>query len=236
MVSRGASMMERRSIGGPCRRSASSSPRRVRASASKWRARPPAPLALRKPSRDTPDDDTTHRQQQNQGKQRHRNGQHRLQLIERVERDHDGLPVRDCEHDEQDRARDQDQRRDELLDHATSLLVTTARTRTHLRNGSLEVGSSWPRASTQKADNYPCCGGVSAGRFRRSRISLPVLKNGTDFFSTETWAPVRGLRPMRAGRFFTEKAPKPRSSTRSPRAIAATIPPSIALTMFSTSR
>ena len=25
---------------------------------------------------------------------------------------------------------------------------------------------------------------------------------------------------MRAGRFFTEKAPKPRSSTRSPRAIA----------------
>ena len=27
----------------------------------------------------------------------------------------------------------------------------------------------------------------------RSRISLPVLKNGTDFLSTATWAPVRGI-------------------------------------------
>ncbi len=72
--------------------------------------------------------------------------------------------------------------------------------------------------------------------FSRSRISLPVLKNGTDFCATETCAPVRGLRPVRAGRFFTEKAPKPRSSTRSPRAIAATISLRMALTMFSTSR
>ena len=54
------------------------------------------------------------------------------------------------------------------------------------------------------------------GLFSRSRISLPVLKNGTDFWSTETWAPVRGLRPVRAGRCLTEKAPKPRNSTRSP--------------------
>ena len=45
---------------------------------------------------------------------------------------------------------------------------------------------------------------------------MPVLKNGTDFCSTETWAPVRGLRPVRAGRCLTEKAPKPRNSTRSP--------------------
>ena len=72
--------------------------------------------------------------------------------------------------------------------------------------------------------------------FSRSRISLPVLKNGTDFSSTETCAPVRGLRPVRAGRFFTEKAPKPRSSTRSPRASAAVISLRMALTMFSTSR
>jgi hypothetical protein len=47
--------------------------------------------------------------------------------------------------------------------------------------------------------------------FSRSRISLPVLKNGTDFLSTETCAPVRGLRPVRAGRCFTENAPKPRN-------------------------
>jgi hypothetical protein len=37
-------------------------------------------------------------------------------------------------------------------------------------------------------------------RLSRSRISVPVLKNGTVFFSTETCAPVRGLRPgQRAG-------------------------------------
>src|SRR4029079_18232191 len=63
---------------------------------------------------------------------------------------------------------------------------------------------------------------AGAALLSRSRISLPVLKNGTDFCATETCAPVRGLRPVRAGRFFTEKAPKPRNSTRSPRAIAAT--------------
>ena len=45
-----------------------------------------------------------------------------------------------------------------------------------------------------------------------------------------------GLPPVRAGRFLTEKAPNPRSSTRSPRAIAATISSRMALTMFSTSR
>src|SRR5215467_2902912 len=79
-------------------------------------------------------------------------------------------------------------------------------------------------------------GQPSPGRLRRSRISLPVLKNGTHFLSTATWAPVRGLRPVRAGRCLTEKAPKPRNSTRSPRDIAATISPRMALTMFSTSR
>jgi hypothetical protein len=46
-------------------------------------------------------------------------------------------------------------------------------------------------------------------------------KNGRNFLSTETWAPVRGLRPMRAERCLTENAPKPRSSARSPRASAA---------------
>src|ERR1700730_3461111 len=73
-------------------------------------------------------------------------------------------------------------------------------------------------------------------RLRRSRISLPVLKNGTLLRSTDTCAPVRGLRPVRAGRFLTETAAKPRHLTRPPRAIAATISPRIALTIFSTSR
>jgi len=58
---------------------------------------------------------------------------------------------------------------------------------------------------------------------RRSRISLPVLKYGTDFWSTMTYAPVRGLRPVRARRYLTENAPNPRSSTRSLRASAPTI-------------
>jgi len=37
---------------------------------------------------------------------------------------------------------------------------------------------------------------------------LPVLKNGTCFSSTATDSPVRGFRPIRGSRFFTEKAPK----------------------------
>ena len=45
-----------------------------------------------------------------------------------------------------------------------------------------------------------------------------------------------GIRPIRDGRFFTENAPKPRSSTRSPRAITAMIPLRMASTIFSTSR
>src|SRR3546814_2461292 len=53
--------------------------------------------------------------------------------------------------------------------------------------------------------------------FRRSRSCLPVLKKGTCFSDKLTAAPVRGLRPTRASRRLTEKAPKPRSSTRSPR-------------------
>ena len=44
---------------------------------------------------------------------------------------------------------------------------------------------------------------------------LAGLEERHPFSSTSTDLPVRGLRPVRAGRFFTEKAPKPRSSTRS---------------------
>ena len=50
--------------------------------------------------------------------------------------------------------------------------------------------------------------------FKRSRNSLPVRKKGARFSPTETGSPVRGLRPIRDGRTFTEKAPKPRNSTR----------------------
>jgi hypothetical protein len=59
-----------------------------------------------------------------------------------------------------------------------------------------------------------------AGRFRRWRISFPVLKNGTLLWSTSTCFPVRVLRPARAGRCFTENTPHPRISTRPPQARA----------------
>ncbi len=48
--------------------------------------------------------------------------------------------------------------------------------------------------------------------------------------------PVRGLRPVRASLFFTEKAPNPLSSTLSPRASAAVISSKIVVTIVSTSR
>ena len=57
------------------------------------------------------------------------------------------------------------------------------------------------------------------------------------FSATRTPSPVRGLRPTRASRRLTEKAPNPRSSTRSPRASAGVaISSKIAVTMTSTSR
>src|SRR5690606_15585069 len=77
---------------------------------------------------------------------------------------------------------------------------------------------------------------LDAGRLMRSRSSLPVLKNGTYFSSTGTGAPVRGLRPIRGALYFTVNAPKPLSSTRSPRANALTISSKMTLTIRSTSR
>jgi hypothetical protein len=75
---------------------------------------------------------------------------------------------------------------------------------------------------------------LAAALSRRS-TSLPVLKCGTVFSSTWTVSWVRGLRPMRAGRCFTVKAPNPRSSTRSPRTSAAVIWSNTVATMSSAS-
>ena len=70
----------------------------------------------------------------------------------------------------------------------------------------------------------------------RDFISFPVLKKGTAFRPTKTNAPVRGFLPVRASRNFAKKLPNPRSSTRSPRAIAAVISAKMVLTIFSQSR
>jgi len=76
----------------------------------------------------------------------------------------------------------------------------------------------------------------TVSRLSRARISFPVLKKGTAFFETWTATPVRGLRPVCAARILAENAPKPRSSTRSPRRKASIISFSIALTTLSMSR
>jgi hypothetical protein len=68
---------------------------------------------------------------------------------------------------------------------------------------------------------------------RRDFISFPVLKKGTTFWPTETRVPVRGFLPARACRIFTKKLPNPRSSTRSPRAIAEPISAKIVFTSLS---
>ena len=75
----------------------------------------------------------------------------------------------------------------------------------------------------------------SACEFSRDFISLPVLKKGTALLPTETKAPVRGFRPVRPARTLTKNTPNPRSSTRSPRDIAAVICKKMVLTIFSAS-
>lgn len=74
-----------------------------------------------------------------------------------------------------------------------------------------------------------------AWEFSRDFISLPLLKKGTALRSTETRVPVRGFRPVRPSRNFTKNTPNPRSSTRSPRAIAAVITEKMVLMIFSAS-
>jgi 2-polyprenyl-3-methyl-5-hydroxy-6-metoxy-1,4-benzoquinol methylase len=67
--------------------------------------------------------------------------------------------------------------------------------------------------------------------------SARVLRpGGTYLFDTITCSPVRGLRPVRARLLLTVNAPKPRSSTRSPRDSAATTSSRMASTICSASR
>src|SRR5262249_19251318 len=109
-------------------------------------------------------------------------------LIEGIERNDNGLTVRNGEDDEEDRERNEDQRRDDLAEHdrASSFLVMPEN-RGHVRL------ALWPCKKSLAGPIRPgrdACTSASydgsPGRLRRSRISLPVLKNGTDFCSTET--------------------------------------------------
>src|SRR5262249_9771592 len=109
------------------------------------------------------------------------------------------------------------------------------------------LGRSRLLSGKDRADDVGCLiAGLLAERWsprsampqalRRSRRSLPVLKKGTNFSATDTLAPVRGLRPCRGARCLTVKAPKPLSSTLSPRASASTISLKTTLTIRSMSR
>jgi hypothetical protein len=106
-------------------------------------------------------------------------------------------------------------------------------------NGEARATRSRPHYSTLGGYFPPSSGPPQAWDHRRfSRVCMPRphLKYGKTFFSTDTATPLRGFRAVRAGRVLTEKMPKSRISTRSPRASAAMITSSMALTMFSTSR
>src|ERR1700704_1600979 len=210
-------------------------------------ARGAAPFCLPEPGRDAADDHPGDHQHENQHEKRRAHHHGRIGRVERIERDGDDVAVGDRERHDDEAERHQDDGGDDLANHgraslegctAEELPETRKRHHTGRRPSrarfagrlTMTVASSRSIAPNSNRTYAP------SDRLRRSRISLPVLKKGTYFWSTETSAPVRGLRPVRAGRFFTEKAPKPRSSTRSPRAMAAMISPRIAFTIFSTSR
>ena len=85
-------------------------------------------------------------------------------------------------------------------------------------------------------DNSAMDGFAFDGALLRAGEPLTLqLAEGTAFAGTLTGSPVRGLRPFRASRLRTENAPKPRNSTRSPRARASPISPRMTFTTFSTS-
>ena len=77
---------------------------------------------------------------------------------------------------------------------------------------------------------------LALGRFRNALVLDALGKQAEVLGSTVTGSPVRGLRPCRPCRDFTEKAPKPRNSTRSPLFMALMIWSKIVLMIRSTSR
>src|SRR5690606_22186647 len=156
--------------------------------------------------------------------------EHAIIGTEGIERQGDDLPVGNRQHDEKNTERNEHHQIQDLLEPCHVVHPRCA-----LSAGAL------PRQNRRARPSFKICRARYSPAsprpgFRRSRSSLPVLKKGTHFSSTNTDSPVRGLRPDREGRFLTEKAPKPRNSTRLPPARASVISSSTALTMFSTSR
>src|SRR5690606_22639481 len=177
---------------------------------------PPMPFAAAVASLGKPGGDAAEQHAHQQHDIKDNEKRHTIAGCSSIDRGHEGIDIDRDElaigkrkGDEQRAKRHQNQPADDFVDHAYS-------------SGALAPLTFSP---AQEED-----------LFSRSRISLPALNCGTYFSPTSTCSPVRGLRPTRAGRFLTEKAPKPRNSTRSPRAMASPISSRIALTMFSMSR
>jgi hypothetical protein len=114
------------------------------------------------------------------------------------------------------------------------------------RAGKGGGGRNGPRASGDDPDRcvYRGVRPSVSGRWRpcralpastRRRRSLPALKKAVDVSRTETSSPVLGSRPTYASRRLTVNTPKPRSSTRSPRASMDAISLKMVATAVSTS-
>src|SRR5262249_3882073 len=77
-----------------------------------------APFSLPQPSRRTADDHAADDENEDQREQRNRERISGVRLVERIERDHDGLTIGHREGGQADRKRHQYQRRDEPAEHA----------------------------------------------------------------------------------------------------------------------
>ena len=98
--------------------------------------------------------------------------------VERIERHRDDLAVRDREHQDHDRERNEDEPDDELAEHWTSDAAIACASRAAGRTSRTIVRIRRRRIARQRGRRLS----APSSLFSRSRISLPVLKNGTDFF------------------------------------------------------
>lgn len=179
-----------------------------------------AMFALSEPGGRRPQQHTKNDRQKQENEKWRGEGQNAVFRSEGVERQRHGLTIGDTQDDEDDRQRKQDDEVDDFFDIRKYSIAAR-------KAGSVSVARRQERSIVL----FVTHSGVQA--FTQF---LTRLEEGHPFSSTKTDSPVRGFRPERDGRFFTENAPKPRSSTRFPAARASVISSSTALTMFSTSR
>src|SRR5690606_31315928 len=128
-------------------------------------------------------------------------GEHAVFRPERIERERHRLPIRHRQNDQHDADRDEHEDVDYSLDHGVTLSVARGAGRAPYRcSTQLRAQNRFTLLLEPLQSSWSAWPGL-----RRSRSSLPVLKNGTHCSSTKTASPVRGLRPEREGRFLTEK-------------------------------